>query len=231
MALDAAEVVIIADLVRNGPQPAKILSLGHPDILATPEDIQSLFDGRLLPIDNERVRRERIGKSSERCIGSAFILFEALDASLTALDRRDLYGVEENVDLNYPIAERHRSAYSLVIDPGTTEHILNIGQALTTVVQSMRVGGYAYHQSPMVMLNHGYWNYSPAAYHDFYTANGCEIVRLEGRRKGMWFPVPATERFRAEGEGGRLLIMCVARKVREVEKITFPMQVKYQGGL
>lgn len=228
MAVDAAEVAIIAELVRKAPRPVTVLGLGHPDILATPAEVAHLFGGKLLGIDNERVRKERLGPSEAECIGSAFILFEALGATLTALDRRDLFGVEENVDLNYPIAPRHRSAYSLVIDPGTTEHILNIGQALTSVVQSMKVGGYAYHQSPMVMLNHGYWNYSPAAYHDFYKANGCEIVRLQGRRRGEWFDVPSEARFKAEADGGRLLITCIARKIREVETIGFPMQAKYR---
>jgi len=227
MALDLADVALIVDLVRRGPQPARILGLGHPDILATPAELAPLFGGRLLPADNERMRRDRLGKSPEDCLGSAVVLCDALGAELVALDRRDLFGVAENVDLNYPLAERHRGAYSLVIDPGTIEHILNAGQALASVLGALRVGGHAYHASPMVMLNHGYWNFSPAAYHDFYTANGCEIVRLEGRRKGRPFAVPATRRFRPEGEGGKLMLTCVARKLRETDAVVWPMQEKY----
>jgi hypothetical protein len=148
-----------------------------------------------------------------------------LGAYLTSLDKRSTFGIDENVDLNYPIDNRHDNAYTLIIDPGTSEHVMNVGEVLSSIVRALRVGGHAYHISPMSMLNHGYWNFSPVTYHDFYMANGFEIVRLEGRRKkGTTFPIPATDRFK---ENTNLMIVCVARKMRAIEKITWPMQEKY----
>jgi hypothetical protein len=225
MALQAVDLFIIADLMRNGIQPSHVLSFGHPDILATPDELASLFEGRLLPIDSERVRRERVGAFRDGAIGSAYGFFSELNSELTCFDKRDLFGIDENLDLNYPIDVRHHGSYSLIIDPGTIEHVMNVGEALSSIVRALRVGGHAYHISPMSMLNHGYWNFSPVTYHDFYMANGFEIVRLEGRRKkGTTFPIPATDRFK---ENTNLMIVCVARKMRAVEKITWPMQEKY----
>lgn len=225
MALQACDLFIIANLVRNGIQPSHVLSLGHPDILATPDEVAPIFDGKLLSIDNERVRQERIGPSRNECIGSAYSFFDELRAKLTCFDKRSSFGIHENPDLNYPVGDQHNDFYSLVVDPGTIEHVMNVGEVLSSIVRALRVGGHAYHVSPMSMLNHGYWNFSPVTYHDFYMANGFEIVRLEGRRKkGTTFPIPATDRFK---ENTNLMIVCVARKMRAVDKITWPMQEKY----
>ena len=226
MALRSQDLVIIADLIRNGVQPSYVLSLGHPDILATPDELKEVFDGKLLSIDNSQVRRERIGNSDDKCIGSAYGFFDLLGAKLVCFDKRSLFGINENLDLNYPIDAHHHDSYSFVIDPGTIEHVMNIGEGLTSIIRVLRVGGYIYHVSPMSMLNHGYWNFSPVTYYDFYTANGFEIIRLEGRRKkGMSFEVPTTARFK---ENTNLMIVCVARKLHNVDKINWPIQSKYR---
>lgn len=226
MALRVQDLSIIANLVRNGIQPSHVLSLGHPDILATPDEVAGIFDGHLLPVDDEQTSRERLGGDSRNgYIGSSRVFFHELGTEITCFDKRDTFGVNENFDLNYPIDARHDDSYSLVIDPGTVEHVMNVGTVLTSIVRALRVGGHSYHISPMSMINHGYWNFSPVTYHDFYTANGFEIIRLEGRRKkGISFEVPTTARFK---ENVNLMIVCVAKKVRHVDKIVWPMQRKY----
>lgn len=224
MALVTRDLFLIADLVRTGIKPPNVLSFGHPDILATPNELSSIFNGKLLPIDNKQVRQERIGSSDEKCIGSAFGFFAELHAGFSCIDKRTLFGVNI-ADLNYPLDNSYDSRYSLVIDPGTIEHIMNVGEVLSSIVRILQIGGHAYHASPMSMLNHGYWNFSPVTYHDFYTSNGFEIVLLEGRRKrGGTFEVPVTARFK---ENTNSMIACIAKKVRDVEKVTWPVQKKY----
>lgn len=225
MALIIQDLYVIANLVRIGIKPSHVLSLGHPDILATPDEVAPIFDGKLLSTDNERVRQERIGPSRNECIGSAYSFFDELRAKLTCFDKRSSFGIHENPDLNYPVGDQHNDFYSLVVDPGTIEHVMNVGEVLKSIVRMLRVGGYVYHVSPMSMFNHGYWNFSPVAYYDFYTANGFENVRLEGRRKnGGSFDVPTTSRFK---ENSNLMITCVARKIKQLDNIVWPVQAKY----
>src|SRR5712671_2550659 len=145
MALDFVDLFEITKCIKQLSPPLHVLSLGHPDILATPEAIAPLIGDRLLTIANERVRRERIGNSLENCVGSAFGFFEALDSTLHTLDKRELFGISKMVDLNNSIncdGREHVDKYDLVIDPGTSEHIFNIGQVLSTIVRAVKVGGF-----------------------------------------------------------------------------------------
>ena len=229
MALDFIDLFEIVKCIKQLTSPLHVLSLGHPDILATPEAIAPLIGDRLLSIDNDRVRKERIGESREDCIGSAFGFFEALDATLYTLDKRELFGIDKMVDLNNPISGdsgEHVDKYDLVVDPGTSEHIFNIGQVLSTIVRATKVGGFVYHINPMVMINHGYWNFSPVAYKDFYTVNGFDIVMIKGRDKNGLFDVPYTTKYKP-GPAAKLMIVCVARKIRAMRDIIWPMQEKY----
>ncbi len=156
----------------------------------------------------------------------ALALFDFLRTEITIVEKRNVFGVDENLDLNYPLAARHNNIYTLVIDPGTIEHIFNIGTALSSIVRSLKVGGYVYHASPLNMYNHGYWNISPVAYNDFYTSNGFEIVRIDGRRKkGKLFDIPNISKFIEAPPNS--LVVCVARKTADVDEIVWPMQRKY----
>lgn len=147
------------------------------------------------------------------------------DAEFVSLDQKSHHGTERLGDLNYPVLEAsEHGKYQLVIDPGTIEHVFNIGQALVTALQAMAVGGVAFHVNPLGMPNHGYWNISPLAFHDFYTSNGCEILRMDALRKGKRSPIPMVDKFK----GASPMLSCITKKAREVSEITFPIQRKYQ---
>src|SRR5712671_3063084 len=119
MALDFVDLFEITKCIKQLTPPLHVLSLGHPDILATPQAIAPLIGGKLLIINNDRVRKERIGDSQENCVGSAFGLFKAFNAKLYTLDKRGLFGINKMVDLNNPIngeGREHVDKYDLVID-------------------------------------------------------------------------------------------------------------------
>jgi hypothetical protein len=227
MGLYAFEVEIIADLVRDIPRPCRVLSFGHPDVLASPEELEAAL-GQRVEVDNEGVRESRNYHPGADIIGSAKVVFDALGAELVVLDKREVYGVDGVVDLNEPIGAEHRGRYDLVIDPGTTEHIFNVAQALKNVADTVKVGGFVYHMVPLCNFNHGFWNFSPVTFTQFYSAeNGFELLQMRGSRRGRWVDVNPTGKFKLSNDGIKLSLMCIARRISAAE-ITFPaLQSKY----
>jgi len=207
MAVDLLNLGLIISLVRQH-RPRRILAFGHPEILVDDDEIQWRFGLR--------------GDT-----GKAHGLLSQLDATLMVLDRRRVTGVDEAVDLGFPLPESHCLSYDMVLDSGTTEHVFNVGQLFVNIVNALHVGGIVYYCNPLAMFNHGYWNISPVAYHDFYRANGFEILRIDLQIRGEFIPLERERRFKMENDG-KALMVCVARKVRDVPSITFPMQAKYQ---
>lgn len=206
MAVDLPNFGILVSLIREH-RPKEILAFGHPDILLSDEELA--------------------GFGLEGDDGGAHAVLWQLGSELFVVDRRHVAGVDKAEDLNFVLGDEYRSQFDMLIDSGTTEHVFNVGSVFCSVVKALRVGGIVYHCNPLAMFNHGYWNISPVAYHDFYTQNGFEIVRLDVQRKTGFTPLERVHRFRLENDG-KVMLVCVARKVAEVGEITFPMQSKYQ---
>jgi hypothetical protein len=208
MAVDLLNLELILSLIREH-RPAKILAFGHPEIL----------------VDDDLIE-QRFGLVGDE--GGAHVLFRQLGAETFVIDRRLVAAVDQEVDLNFPLPTCHRFAYDMVLDSGTTEHVFNVGQVFVNVALALRTSGIVYHCNPLAMFNHGYWNISPVAYHDFYKANGFEILRIDQQRRGAFFPLEHEARFKMENDG-KALMVCVARKIVDPgETISFPMQSKYE---
>jgi len=229
MGLQSWEIYRIASLVdrakANRARP-RVLSLGHPDVLATPAQLFVLFE-RELDTRNEQVRNDRRLAGAADIIGDAKILFDALGCDFHVIDGRGtLFGVDEEVDLNQPIADRFKAAYDIVLDCGTTEHCFNVGQAIANAASAVGEGGFVYHMNPMVMLNHAFYNFSPLLYVEFYEANGFEVEFLKANLRGEWLDVDPARKFRFHNDGRKVTICCVAQR-RVVKPIVFPFQRKY----
>lgn len=225
MGLSALELEIIVPLCKEFGRPFTVLSLGHPDILATPRQLLACI-GKEIGIDNEGVAKSRRYHVKDGIVGNARLVFDSIGGTLTVIDVRDLYGVDYIVDLNYPkVLDR----YDFVIDPGTTEHCFNVGTAIKNAARAVRIGGYIYHMVPLCHWNHGFWNFSPGAFADFYEDNGFEILRLEAEYRGNLMPVRKFEKFEIPNNGRRLNLMCLAKRQQEVGALKFPMQHKYRN--
>ena len=150
-------------------------------------------------------------------------LIAAKGGTFACVDLFKHNGCETICDLNQAVEfVRH----DLVIDPGTIEHCMNIGQALFNAANAVKVGGKIFHGSPMTMLNHGFYNLCPTLFGAFYETNGFEIEFIEARTQGGTgevVPIRLHARFAGNGNSG---IYCLARRVDD-RKFMFPTQVKY----
>jgi hypothetical protein len=228
MGLQAFELEIIKfDVLPLCAPMFRALSFGHPDILATPEELLPIV-GTILPTDNQEILAlKNRAHITTNIIGSAKIVFEALGGLLHCVDMFPGYGIDELVDLNKPGTATRQ--FDLVIDPGTSEHCWNVGTALINMANCVKVGGYIYHMVPMAHWNHGFWNFSPCAFSDFYTQNGFEIIRLAARFKQRFLSVPTRkggkQKFEIANSGRKLDLMCIAKRVEE-KQIGHPIQYK-----
>ena len=59
----------------------------------------------------------------------------------------------------------------LVTDFGTLEHVFDIKTALLNMNKMLRIDGVIVHTSPVNFFGHGYVNFNPQYFTDFYTKN------------------------------------------------------------
>lgn len=215
MALALHAMKALAPYLRN----ASVLSLGYPDILATSEQCKEIFGVEtIVTIEPETLHNVK-GKLVE-----TQELFKLLGTTFECVDVMCWRGIERIVDLN---EKNDLGQFDLVIDPGTTEHCFNIGQAMMNAANAVKVGGRIYHSPPMTMINHGFYNICPTMLQDFYTQNDWAIETLEARSGESFATINAeaatARKVKVSMEAG---LVCIARR-RTGAALQWPIQSKY----
>ena len=120
---------------------------------------------------------------------TAFVgeLLEKAGFKYDAIDIADGYKTTI-LDLNHESAPTDFvGAYDLVLNFGTTEHLLNQYNAFKVIHDATKVGGYIVNQLPSVgFSDHGYFTYTPRCMFDMAGYNNYEVA-------GFWFEGPAGE--------------------------------------
>jgi len=197
----------------------RVLSLGYLDIISPLEEIAEIFDADFSnPVWNEDSRQWHSLKFTPP--DSRWLLERLGVEKLDVLDITQWRGDEIVGDLNAPMT---LEPYDLVIDHGTIEHCMNIGQALMNIAGFVKEDGLVFHGPPMSMLNHGFYNISPTLFYDFYVRNGWKMEAMCGVTKTGWFDVPRTDRFLCPQEAS---VCCIARRLTSA-KMQWQMQTKY----
>lgn len=144
---------------------------------------------------NLRTEYFRAGEQGET---NDAVFFGHLGLEVVALDYSDFEGAEIVADLNRELDARLHGQFGLVVDGGTTEHVFNVFQSLSSCVKLLRPGGQVVHMSPINnYVNHGFYQLNPTAFHDFYEANNfTDIVSDLAVHKRVnpanspWFMIP-----------------------------------------
>jgi SAM-dependent methyltransferase len=220
---------------RPPDRPLRALALGFPDLLASDAQLAAAVGAdavAALPVLPQSVEILRwhglVGMLPH--VRDTAALFAACGIAMEVIDIAELRGGERIVDLNLPLPDDMVEAYDLVIDTGTLEHCFNVGQALVNVARSIAKGGYLVHAAPMNIYNHGFWNFNPTLYFDFFEDNGFRIEFLQGMSGHVFagmkaVPLQPFQRF--DTAPPRTAIYVVARR-EEVRPTVFPVQRKYR---
>ena len=137
----------------------------------------------------ERLATDSLYEHGGNSKNTSFVgeLFEKAGFKYDAIDIAD--GNKTTIlDLNHESAPTDFvGAYDLVLNFGTTEHLLNQYNAFKVIHDATKVGGYIVNQLPSVgFSDHGYFTYTPRCMFDMAGYNNYEVA-------GFWFEGPAGE--------------------------------------
>lgn len=100
--------------------------------------------------------------------------------SVSSLDNSSYEGATFIHDLNKTDLPLYLDAkFDVVFDRGTSEHVFNVPNLLSSVARMVKPGGRIIHHVPSSNhIDHGFYMFSPTMFVDFYTANGFELPTL-----------------------------------------------------
>lgn len=236
MGISLLHIKILKQLLEQIPiQPVSMISLGYPDALVTVEAVKSIFGPDVLghPIyrdDSEKIKKWHGVQSHINNVLDTQYLMHELGIDMTVIDIAEVRGGEVICDLNKSMSNELSNRFDIVLDGGTLEHCFNVGQAITNLLSFAKTDGFIFHCNPLCMINHGFFNFSPTFYHDFYSDNGHRLVSpiYCGTKRGLDHEIvklPNTERLNSVAQESTIWV--VAQKTHD-RPVIWPMQTKYK---
>lgn len=80
------------------------------------------------------------------------------------------------IDLNFPIIKKYHEVADWVINFGTLEHIFNVAEAVSNAYRMLKVSGIVVNIAPFSIWDHGYYNFNPKFFDEFFLRNFCEVI-------------------------------------------------------
>lgn len=95
-----------------------------------------------------------------------------------ALDYSDYEGADIVHNLNFKIEdEKLKGVADLIFDAGTMEHVFNTPQVFDCIHDLLKVGGRIVYSTPTNgYLDHGFYQFSPTLFTDYYKVNKYEAI-------------------------------------------------------
>jgi len=131
-------------------------------------------------------------------------------------------------DLNYQVEDTRLLDADLILDPGTMEHCFNVAQAFKNIKDMLSIGGVIWNNNPANWIDHGFYNFCPGFYYDFYKANGFGNISvfLRGKDTGPLGQRQPDQSKRRVLSTYRYIYNTVAVKQKEVQ-YQMPIQSRY----
>lgn len=218
MGISRGAVGLLAMTLGDDLRRERVVTFGVQKIGAANGDIR-----RILSVHGVAIRPEAAG-SADGDIVSQAALFAML--GYRRIDSIDYYpdeGPSLVLDLNLPLPPDIGSAFDLVYDGGTMEHCFNTVQLLHNAASLTAPGGIVIHHVPMNnWVDHGFYQFSPTLFFDFYQASGfvdltMKIHFMDGERESYVAYDPAHDPPLPYALGGkkRVLAFFSARRAAE----------------
>ena len=221
------------------PVKDRVVTLGQQTVLASMEDVQSVFrlhgcPSKPLPPDFDTRSRTISSPYADSIDGRTLFMLLGAD-SVHVLDLSEYEGADIIWDLNSPVPDDLHNQFDVVFDAGTLEHVFDLPTALASLVNMCSLGGIIILFNPSSgMVDHGFYSISPTLYYDYFRANGFgdfSCYLLEGQQIDMKMKVYKYQRPNLEirtsfCEGFDVAFFC--RKLQEVPTISKPVQTLFQ---
>ena len=215
------------------PADASICCLGYPDVMVSQEQATKILGAEAAArlayrADSDEILAwHRLESQLDRVI-DAQSLFAAMKLNLTVVDLVASRGGERIVNLNDPLPGDLVRAFDIVLDAGTMEHCFNVAQTISNILDMTKVDGFVVHMNPMTMINHGFFNFSPTFYYDFYGQNGHQLVApiCSVVANGIHINSQELDPLRRQQVRDSAMVMCIVRK-KHGRPAIWPTQSKY----
>lgn len=158
---------------------ASVLQIGRQGSTFTFPEMRRMLRAADLPVPIRR-KSGRTGRFAHLATDEE--MFRGLGyAVVHALDISTYEGAELEWDLNLPIPPgTFGRGYDLIVDGGTGEHVFDTKTYLANLHELTAANGKIMHYTPANnYVDHGFYQFSPSLFNDYYTANGY-------RRVGQW---------------------------------------------
>jgi SAM-dependent methyltransferase len=151
----------------------------------------------------DKARSARVAALYEKGLGlrrsnaryiSDELLFAAMGfESLDSADANDFEGATVIHDFNRPGLADAAAArqFDFVFDGGTIEHVFHVPNMMRNIFDVVKVGGFVLHAAPSNNhCDHGFYQFSPTFFYDWYGANGWSIKRADFFKYAVSLDVP-----------------------------------------
>jgi hypothetical protein len=220
MGFDVQGIKFLLAAHRNGVRFDRTAMIGRQELFIDSVTLQRLLRSSNLagsPMETERLLTEANGYAEPllRRLGAQHI--SSVDAS--HYEQASLVH-----DMNHPVPDPLKSAFTAVIDAGTLEHVFNFPVALKNCMEMVEQGGHLLLMTPANnFMGHGFYQFSPELFFRVLSAdNGYEVVRAivcEASPDAPWYEVvdPAIAGRRVELlSSAPMYLLIQARRAREV---------------
>lgn len=169
---------IIRILNDNGVKGKSLCMVGRQEIQINPDSFKSILNKMGIGFDYDEwdvlVKENRMHYDSYR-------FFKMLGlGEVHAIDYRDEDGADIIYDLNKPIPEELHGRFDYIIDSGSMEHIFDNVTAIRNLSLMLRTGGMIVQiLGAAGYADHGFYQYSPCFFNNYYTSNGFEVLNSE----------------------------------------------------
>ncbi|MGV8996295.1 MAG: hypothetical protein ACOH12_05065 [Parvibaculaceae bacterium] len=179
-------ITYIDQYVFKGQQNLRVLDMGPQNAInMTPDYLEDFFNKYGTP-DTKRNVHALAAKFHDSSLIKpgvrTLFLGEVMDCTTISYSSIDVCPGHNTtiLDLNTtPIPEHFKNNFDLVLNLGTTEHIVNQMNSYAAIHDATKVGGYMLHQVPTSgWHNHGYFCYHPLFFKDLAEANDYDVLDM-----------------------------------------------------
>lgn len=230
---------LATQLLPHVKRRGSVVSLSRVSIFSPPAAVKRYLEASGFHAWLDRVQWEgHRGRLTTRDLFLAFGFERYDDIDIDAEE-----GCTITHDLNRPVPAELHGRYDLVLEMGTLEHIFDIRAVFESVIRMLKVGGVAFHFSPVDWFNHGFYNFSFTLFNDVYRVNGFDDMafyivafptqwetnqeikfkQVDFTPQQMLLPPPPDKHL--------YMVSCIARKARELPSFQVPIQAVYDPAL
>lgn len=171
----------------SGADFSRVVTIGRQGLHIAPDELARFFSVRGRPDLAERMAGAAWDGYCEQLLKLAFgaDLVESIDAS--SYERASVVH-----DMNTPLGET--KSYSVVLDFGTLEHVLNVATSFDNVAKLCAKDGFILHVLPGNNFSgHGFYQFSPELFFQIYAEargyRGTRVFAAPSGRPDMWYEV------------------------------------------